>query len=68
MTIIKTRNLLMKISKTHPYRGELSKEDQLIAAISTAKLFREFAGNGQTNEAMDLPVEHWDEVIKLLNK
>jgi hypothetical protein len=66
MTIRKTVNLLMKICKVHPYLGELSKENQLAGAIATAELFKKFAEDGQTDEAMNLPVEHWNEVIEQL--
>lgn len=66
MTVRKTVNLLLKISKTHPYFGELSKEQQYESAIATAQLFKEFAEQGHTDEAMDLPVEHWNQVIEKL--
>jgi hypothetical protein len=66
MTIRKIVNLLMRISKIHPYLGELSKENQVAGAIATAELAKEFAENGQTDEAMNIPVEHWNEVIKQL--
>lgn len=66
MTIRKTVNLLMRISKTHPYLGELSKENQVASAVATAELFKEFAEQGYTDEAMNLPVEHWDKVIEQL--
>ncbi len=68
MTIRKTVNLLMRISKVHPYLGELSKENQVAGAIATAESFKEFAENGQTDEAMNLPVEHWNEVIEKIKK
>jgi len=58
----------MRISKTHPYLGELSKENQVESAIATAELSKEFAENGQTDEAMNLSVEHWNEVIEKLKK
>lgn len=67
MTLRKTVNLLLRISKTHPYFGELSKEQQYESAIATAQLFKEFAEQGRTNEAINLPVEHWDQVIEKLN-
>jgi hypothetical protein len=67
MTLRKTVNLLLRISKTHPYLGELSKEQQYESAIAPARLFKEFAEQGHTNEAMDLPVEHWNQVIEKLN-
>lgn len=67
MTLRKTVNLLLRISKTHPYLGELSKEQQCESAISTAQLFKKFAEQGHTDEAMDLPVEHWNQVIEQLN-
>lgn len=68
MTIRKTVNLLLRISKIHPYIGELSIEQQYSSAIATAELFKEFAEQGHTNEAMDLPVSHWNQVIEKLNR
>jgi hypothetical protein len=56
----------MRISKIHPYLGELSKENQVVSAVATAELFKEFAEQGYTDEAMNLPVEHWDKVIEQL--
>lgn len=67
MTLRKTLNLLLKISKTHPYLGELSKEQQYESAIAVAQLCKEFAEQGHTDEAMNLPVEHWDQAIEQLN-
>jgi hypothetical protein len=67
MTLRKTLNLLLKISKTHPYLGELSKEQQYESAIAVTQLCKEFAEQGHTDEAMNLPVEHWDQAIEQLN-
>ncbi len=61
-------DLMLKSSDYNPYTGKLSKEDNYSAAIELAKLCREFAENGQTDEAMDIPVEDWNDVIKLLNQ
>jgi NH3-dependent NAD+ synthetase len=70
MTLRKTVNLLLRISKTHPYLGELSKEQQYDSAIATTQLLKELAElaeQGHTEEAMGLPVKHWDQVIEQLN-
>ena len=68
MTLTKTVNLMLKSSDTNPYSGKLSKEDNYIAAIDLAELCKEFAENGQTDEAMDLDVEHWNNVIERLKQ
>ena len=58
---------MLKSSDHNPYTGMLSKKDNLIAAIDLAKLCKDFADNGQTDEAMSIPSEQWDEVIDELN-
>ena len=44
----------------------LSIIDNYTAAIELGKLFREFAENGQVDEAMNLSIEHWNKVINKL--
>ena len=66
MTTKKLVNLMMKSSDTNPYTGALSKKDNLIAAIDLAKLCKDFADKGQTDEAMNIPSEQWDVVISEL--
>ena len=67
MTTKQITNLMLKSSDHNPYTGMLSKKDNLIAAIDLAKLCKDFADNGQTDEAMSIPSEQWDEVIDELN-
>jgi len=55
--------LMLKSSNHNPYTGMLSKNDNLIAAIDLAKLCKDFADKGQTDEAMDIDSEQWKEVI-----
>jgi len=55
--------LILKSSNHNPYTGMLSKKDNLIAAIDLAKLCKDFADKGQTDEAMDIDSEQWKEVI-----
>jgi hypothetical protein len=55
--------LMLKSSNGNPYTGLLSKKDNLTAAINLAKLCKEFADKGQTDEAMNIPSEQWEEVI-----
>ena len=57
---------MMKSSDTNPYTGVLSKKDTLIAAIDLAKLCKDFADKGQTDEAMNIPSEQWVVVISEL--
>jgi hypothetical protein len=58
--------LVLKSSDHNPYTGILSKKDNLIAAIDLAKLFKDFADRGQTDEAMNIPSEQWVETISEL--
>ena len=68
MTTKQITNLMLKSSDHNPYMGMLSKKDNLIAAIDLAKLCKDFADKGHTDEAMDIPSEQWDEVIDELSK
>lgn len=63
MTTRKLVNLMMRSSDTNPYSGKLSKKDNVLAAIELAKLGKDFADTGQTDEAMDVPSSQWIEVI-----
>lgn len=66
MQIKETINLVLKSSDSHPYVGKLSPEENRKAAIALSELFRDFAKDGHAEEAMNLPVEHWEEVINQL--
>lgn len=55
--------LMLKSSDHNPYKGMLSKKDNLIAAIDLAKLCKDFADTGQMDEAMNIPSEEWVVVI-----
>lgn len=72
MTTLKLVNLMMRSSDNNPYSGKLSKRDNVLAAIELAKLCKNFADAGQTDEAMNIESSQWVEVIgklegKLLN-
>lgn len=54
---------MMRSSDTNPYSGKLSKKDNMLSAIELAKLFKNFADTGQTNEAMNIESGQWVEVI-----
>lgn len=58
--------LMIQSSKHHPYKGFLSEKDTISAATELARLCREFASEGHMDEAMDIPVKQWDEVISEL--
>ena len=60
-------NLMLKSSNHNPYKGMLSKEDNIKSAIDLAKLCKDFSDKGQTDEAMDIPSEQWVEVIAVLS-
>jgi hypothetical protein len=72
MTTLKLVNLMMRSSDRNPYTGKLSKKDNVLAAIELAKLCKNFADTGQSDEAMNIESSQWVEVIgrlegKLLN-
>ena len=54
---------MMRSSSNNPYIGELSNKDNILGAIELAKLFKNFADTGQTNEAMGIDSSQWIEVI-----
>ena len=66
MTTRKLANLMMRSSATNPYSGKLSKKGNILAAIELAKLAKDFADKGQTDEAMDIESSQWVEVISKL--
>jgi hypothetical protein len=66
MTTLKLVNLMMRSSDNNPYAGKLSKKDNVLAAIELAKLAKNFADTGQTNEAMNIESSQWVEVIRKL--
>ena len=43
----------MRSSDHNPYTGKLSEKDNVLAAIELAKLAKDFADKGMTDEAMD---------------
>lgn len=55
--------LMIKSSGNNPYKGDLSKEENIIAAIQLANLCKEFADKGQSDEAMNIPSSQWAKVI-----
>ena len=62
----------MRSPDHNPYTGKLSKKENILAAIELAKLCKNFADTGQTDEAMNIESSQWVEVIgrldgKLLN-
>jgi hypothetical protein len=66
MTTRKLVNLMMKSSDNNPYTGKLSENENVLAAIELAKKFKEFADEGYTDEAMDVPSSQWVDVINKL--
>lgn len=58
--------LMLKSTDHNPYTGMLSKKDHLIASIGLAKLCKNFADNGQADEAMNISSEKWVLVISEL--
>ena len=59
---------MMRSSNTNPYRGKLTEKENVLAAIKLAKLAKDFADKGQTDEAMDVPSSQWIEVIGELER
>lgn len=66
MTTQEIVKLVLKSSDNNPYKGKLSKKENIEAAIALAELCKEFASTGMEAEAMDIPVEQWDNVIDTL--
>lgn len=66
MTTLKLTNLVLRSSNTNPYSGKLSERDNILAAIELAKVFKNFADTGQTDEAMNIESSQWDDVISKL--
>jgi hypothetical protein len=58
--------LVLKSSDSHPYKGKLSKKENIEAAIELCELGKKFASEGMEAEAMNVPVEQWDEAIDIL--
>ena len=56
----------MRSSDNNPYTGKLSKRENTLAAIELAKLAKNFADTGQTDEAMNIESSQWIEVIGIL--
>jgi hypothetical protein len=63
MTTLKLVNLMMRSSDNNPYSGKLTKEQNVMASIALANLFKEFADTGQMDEAMNIESSQWVEVI-----
>jgi len=68
MTTTKLVNLAIRCSDSNPYSGKLSKKNQVLAAIELAKLFKDFADKGGTDEAINIKSTQWIEVITKLEK
>jgi len=66
MTTKELVKLTLKSSDSHPYKGKLSKKENIEAAIELCELGKKFASEGMETEAMNVPVEQWDEVIDIL--
>ena len=58
--------LMLKSSDNNPYSGNLSREQNVLAAIELARLCKDFADKGQVDEAMNISCEMWADVIKEL--
>ena len=56
----------MRSSDTNPYSGKLSKKNNVLAAIASANLCKEFADTGQMDEAINIESSQWVEVISKL--
>jgi hypothetical protein len=66
MTTQELVKLVLKSSDSHPYKGKLSKKENIEAAIELCGLGKKFASEGMEAEAMNVPVEQWDEAIDIL--
>jgi hypothetical protein len=66
MTTQEVVKLMLKSSDSHPHTGKLSTRDNIEAAIDLSYLCQDFASKGMMDEAMNIPVEQWDDVIDTL--
>jgi len=66
MTTRKIVNLMIKSSDHNPYTGNLSRSENILAAIQLAELCKDFADKGQMDEAMNIESSQWVEVISKL--
>jgi len=66
MTNKKVVDLMIKSTNNNPYKGVLCKKENITEAINLAKLCKEFADNGQRDEAMLIESEQWIEIINEL--
>lgn len=53
---------MMRSSDNNPYSRKLSNKDNVLAAIELAKLCKNFADTGQTDESMNIESSQWVEV------
>lgn len=68
MTTLRLVNLMMRSSDNNPYKGKLSRKENIAAAIQLAELCKEFADNGYMDEAMNTESSQWVEVISKLKQ
>jgi len=67
-TVRKSVNLMLKSSDSHPHYGKLSERDNIEAAIVLAELCLEFAEDNKDDEAMNLDIDHWMDVVERLKE
>lgn len=68
MTTRKLTNLMMRSCDYNPYSGKLSEKQNINAAIDLAKLLKDFAEKGYTDEAMNVDSNQWQDVIYKLQQ
>jgi len=57
---------MMRSTDTSPYSGKLSGMDNVLAAIELARLCKNEADNGRSDEAMNIASSQWVDVISKL--
>lgn len=57
---------MMRSSNSNPYGSKPTLKENIIGAIELAELCKEFADNGQHEEAMNIGSDKWIEVIEKL--
>jgi hypothetical protein len=61
-------DLMIQSSNHNPYSGRLNDKQNKFAAIDLAELCKNFADDGDIDEAMYVDSEQWGEVITKLKK
>jgi len=60
--------LMIDSTNNNPYKGKLTKIENIEAAIELAKLSKDFADKGYSDEAMNISSKDWQKIIEVLKE